>query len=171
MDHFFGDRFLVHFNALHRTPKQVSAAVRFVQRCCARLDALQREARIAAYQQQQVHNAADAFLFAHEPRPVTFGVASGLAVCGFMGPRAMRVFTVVSPCVVQAGVMCRLATTRDLPVLLMWRSVTAARQEQQSSASADNLPTESSVPVFRAIAKVFLPGESRTHQTTVFALL
>ncbi|CUF19382.1 membrane-associated protein, putative [Bodo saltans] len=171
VDHFFGDRFLVHFNALHRTPKQVSAAVRFVQRCCARLDALQREARIAAYQQQQVHNAADAFLFAHEPRPVTFGVASGLAVCGFMGPRAMRVFTVVSPCVVQAGVMCRLATTRDLPVLLMWRSVTAARQEQQSSASADNLPTESSVPVFRAIAKVFLPGESRTHQTTVFALL
>ncbi|CUG76659.1 membrane-associated protein, putative [Bodo saltans] len=137
IDQFYGNRMLIHLNASGRTHKHVLSALSIA------LKAL----RVV-------------------PQGVSVGVSSSVSLCGYMGPAACKVFTVVSTNVPHAAVMARLVpqlkTLGDFRVLLTWRAVEAAQQEQRTpwrklgSAAIDPVALNCG---FRPIVKVELPGE------------
>ncbi|CUF19560.1 membrane-associated protein, putative, partial [Bodo saltans] len=138
IDQFYGNRMLIHLNASGRTHKHVLSALSIA------LKAL----RVV-------------------PQGVSMGVSSSVSLCGYMGPAACKVFTVVSTNVPHAAVMARLVpqlkTLGDFRVLLTWRAVEAAQQEQRTpwrklrgSAAIDPVALNCG---FRPIVKVELPGE------------
>jgi hypothetical protein len=122
MDIFSGDQILIHFNAAGRASHHALIAVCFAHRCLQAVELLQETP-----------------LWADAPRttlprrpPVYFGVASMLSLCGSLGPRAFRSFTVVSSGEPQAAMMCRVAEKKQLPLCMTWRAVDLVRQQMQN---------------------------------------
>ena len=168
VDHFYGDRFIMHLNAIGRTPKHVLAAISFVM---SAQTLLRRRSPSSAEQSPAPHC----------PPVVFFSISSNLALCGLMGPPSLRSFTVVSPGEAQAAVMCHMAMALNVPMLLTWRAVEVANQDQSrlvamrgrgGSAGGPQLPTDGMPQPFqfRVVATVYLPGESMVHPSNAFTL-
>ncbi|CUF19486.1 membrane-associated protein, putative [Bodo saltans] len=122
LDQFYGNRFLIHFNASGRTPKHALAAL-----------------SVALGSLREV------------PDGVSFGISSSVSMCGYMGPPSCKVFTVVSNNVTHAGIMTRLAPEfkilGKLRVLLTWRATEVVKLEQRAliRKAAALLPNSQSV--------------------------
>ncbi|CUG90636.1 Hypothetical protein, putative, partial [Bodo saltans] len=154
VDHFFGDHFLVHFNASARTPKHVLVGLSVVVETVKELKAtfVSSTKKLTATVNTPLtegpggaepnspaptttpsvkpKRSNKAPLTSRRRRPIVcFGVASCLSQCGMMGPPCMRVFTVVSQGESQAAAVSRIAMTMELPMLLTWRVVEVARNE------------------------------------------
>ncbi|CUG87660.1 adenylate cyclase, putative, partial [Bodo saltans] len=163
--HFFGDRFLLHFNASSRAPKHSLSAI--------------YTAVNTLYELEKEFKEGEAYCV-----PLHFGIASSLALCGLMGPETIRVFTVVSPGEQQAAAMSRMTMKVGLPLLMTWRAVEIAKQEQQSirsvalsrggggSDDGDIIPMMPRVVdcKFVPVANVVLPHEPSKQATTVFTI-
>jgi uncharacterized protein YoxC len=159
--HFFGDRLIVHFNASSRSPKHAISAVCLVINTLFELD--------------KEFSVGEAYTI-----PVYFGIASSLALCGLMGPAAIRGFTVVAPGVEQAAAMARMTVKVGLPVLMTWRAVEVATQEQQSILHSTRskgimkhpaIASRVSDCTFVPVANVVLPHEaSKQATTTVYSI-
>ncbi|CUG90965.1 mitogen-activated protein kinase, putative [Bodo saltans] len=150
IDQFYGNRILIHLNASGRAHKHVLSA----------LSIALKTLRVV-------------------PQGVSVGVSSSVSLCGYMGPAACKVFTVVSTNVPHAAVMARLVpqlkTLGDLRMLLTWRAVEAAQQEQRTpsrklcgSAAIDPVALSCG---FRPIVKVGLSGEQPSLPPYAFTLV
>lgn len=175
VDHFYGDRFIMHLNAIGRTPKHVLAAISFVKNA---LTLLRRSTQSSM--SRPTNATTEQSPAPHSPPVVFFSISSNLALCGLMGPPSLRSFTVVSPGEAQAAVMCHMAMALNVPVLLTWRAVEVAIQDQRrlvamrgtGSTNGPQLPTDGMPQPFqfRVVATVYLPGESMVHPSSAFTL-
>jgi class 3 adenylate cyclase len=133
LDLFYGDRFLVHFNASHRTPRHAVLAVDTALAAASRLRGL--------------------------PTGISarFGVATQHATCGLMGPREMKQFTVVSNVDAQAIMMASLSATDKFTCLMTWRCAEIVRQ--QDTVVQQRASERTRIALAVAIY-VILPGET-----------
>jgi hypothetical protein len=111
---FYGDVFMLHFNAVDRTVGHALAAVDVMLAFFADLRWQQPPSVRQTYQPRSLS--------------VYAGMSTEAAVCGLMGgTNALRTFTIISPCVNDAALLCRLAHQKQFPMLLSWRTVVAVR--------------------------------------------
>ncbi|CUG05290.1 membrane-associated protein, putative [Bodo saltans] len=177
VDHFFGDQFLLHFNAIKRTPKHVLCAMTVLDECLRMIDALDRQTSPSDHQVAGPPNVENTH---HKEQCVsmTCGIASSVALCGLMGPAALKTFTVVSNSEPQAAAMTRVAEALHISAVMTWRAVEIARHELQKSSTANtqakvekqqrDAPTQKSghkTYRFFPVARVSLPGESSSGGT------
>jgi hypothetical protein len=152
LDSFFGDRFILHFNAAGRTVGQALAALD------VGLSVVADVASSAAAPSATLH----------------FGVASAPALCGFLGPSRLKVFTVVSDSVAQAAMMSRIASKeRKAPGFVTWRAAEVAKQ-QMASLSSRIGEVNRFLLIQRLVLQatsylVVLPGEPETSLSVIFA--
>ncbi|CUG90971.1 transmembrane protein, putative [Bodo saltans] len=163
---YFGDRFVVHLNASGRTPRHALVALSL----CT-----QSAEDIARLAEAYCNSEATPRSGFSSPQPCELpfvcGIASAVAVCGMMGPAAMKVFTVISVGESQAMFLSRIAKVDRHKILLTWRAVDFAMQQMAfqrlvSTATLTELPAGRSLCAnthrytFVPVAKVYLPGES-----------
>ncbi|CUF19328.1 membrane-associated protein, putative [Bodo saltans] len=169
MDRFYGDRFCFHFNACGRTPRHALAAVSFARSCFLRIRTILATTTMTPRPEgQQPPPQRNA--------PVVFCIASSVALCGFIGSTSLKVFTVMSPAECLPMMMSEVAFSIDTPLLLTWRAVEVAQQDQQwllqrtgslLGAASGTRPALRPLE-FIAAARVQLPGERSTQLTTLY---
>ncbi|CUG13598.1 transmembrane protein, putative [Bodo saltans] len=161
----YGDRIVMHFNAMDRTKHHVTAALAFISNCQTEIEFINGSESMSpphASQQTFCHESRkEQQSTAKSRRPnIMFGVASSLARCGFLGPSQMKTFTVVSTSLAQASFMCRIAASHQSAVVATWRVAELATQQPHSR--------ESCTVSFVSIALAVLPGEQDGGQTSVY---
>jgi hypothetical protein len=144
LDSFFGDRFLLHFNAAGRTHGHALAALD-VGLCVLR------------------DIAPIAVAAAAPGATLHFGVASAPALCGYLGPSRLKVFTVVSDSVAQAAVLSRIASKDQTSGFATWRAAEIATQQMlHMSKFAECFVLIQRLVLRPAQFLVVLPGDSAT---------
>ncbi|CUF19435.1 GPI-anchored surface protein, putative [Bodo saltans] len=149
VDQFYGNRFLIHFNASGRTHKHALAALSVALRTLREV-----------------------------PDGLSFGISSSISLCGYMGPPLCKVFTVVSTNVPHAALMAKLAPAfrmlGNLAVPMTWRATELAKQEQRA-LSTRNLSTQvdrvAASCFFKPLVEVFLQGEEVNIPPFAFAVI
>jgi hypothetical protein len=186
LDSFFGDRFILHFNAAGRTVGHALAALD-VGLClsgvaapgsCAsgtRFFHFNAAGRTHGHALAGLSVVADVAPSAAAPGvTLHFGVASAPALCGFLGPSRLKVFTVVSDSVAQAAMMSRIASKeRKAPGFVTWRAAEVAKQ-QMASLSSRIGEVNRFLLIQRLVLQatsylVVLPGEPETSLSVIFA--